>query len=74
MADVGHLGTNFSKFIHIFGDRILEIVSRKNFLYLIRIRPKIPVKLNSSRLGVFRLDRFGLDGVGLITCERWDLC
>ena len=38
-------------------------------LCLIRSCPKIPVKLNSSRLKVFGLDHFGL-----ITCERWDLC
>ena len=66
--------TNFSKSIHIFSDRILVVISRKSFLYLTRIFPKIPVKLNSSGLEVFRLDRFGLNRFGLITCERWDLC
>ena len=40
--------------------------------------PQIPVKINSSGLEVFRLDRFGIDvfelnRLGLITCERWDL-
>ena len=64
-----------SKFIHISSKRI----SHKPFLYLIRICPKIPVKLNSSGLEVFRLDRFGVDvfelnRLGLITCKRWDLC
>ena len=29
-----------------------------------RICPKIPVKLNSTALEVFRLDRFGLDDLG----------
>ena len=43
---------------------------------MIRILPKIPLKLNFSRLEVFRLDRVGVDGLdlkrfGLITCERW---
>ena len=51
----------------------------KSFLYVIRICLKISVKLNSSRLEVFRLNRFGLGGtglnrIGLITCEKWDLC
>ena len=41
---------------------------------MVWIRPKIPGKLNSSSLEVFRLDRFGLDGFGLITCERDGIC
>ena len=76
--DVGHFGTNFSKFIHVFGDRILVVVTHKSFLYLKRIRPKILVKLNSSGLEAFRLDCFGLDDnglndFGLTTCKRGDL-
>ena len=47
---------------------VLVVIPHESFLYLIRICPKIPVKLNSSGLEVFRLDEFGL-----ITCERWDL-
>ena len=43
------------------GDGILVVASHKSFLYLVRICPKIPVKLNSSWLEVFGLDRFGLD-------------
>ena len=67
--------TNLCKFIHILSKRI----SRISFLDLIRICPKIPSKLNSFGLEVFRIDRFGLDVIelnrfGLITCERWDLC
>ena len=65
----------FSKFMHIFSKGISHI----SFLDLIRICPKIPSKLNSSGVEVFRLDHFGLDlfelnRLGLITCERWDLC
>ena len=65
----------FSKFVHIFSDR----VSHKSFLSLTRICLKITVKLNSSGLEVSRLNRFGVDGVdlnrlGLITCVDPPLC
>ena len=66
ICDVKNLGTNFSKFTLIFGDRIWEVLSLNSFLCSARICPKIPVKVNSSRLKVF-----GLDHIGLITCERW---
>ena len=39
--------------IHIFGDRFLVVFSNKSFLCLVRIGPKIPVKLNSSRRKIF---------------------
>ena len=63
--------TNFPKFIPNFSNKI----SHTSSLDLIRICPKIPFKLNSSGLEVFRLDRFGVDVFGLnllgfITCER----
>ena len=72
---VGHLCTNFCKSIHVFSERI----SHKSFKYLMRLCPMITVKLNSSGLQVFRLDRFGVDGFdlnrfGITTNERWDLC
>ena len=54
-----HLDTNFSKFFHIFSDRILIVISHNSVACLIRICPKIPVKLTSSRhaLGPYRLSK-----------------
>ena len=73
-----------AEFLHIFGERILVIFSHEPFLYLIRLCPNIPVKLNSFALEVFRLrsnracfglDDFGLDGLGEgVDCLDPPLC
>ena len=51
VCDVKHLGTNFSKFLHIFRKRTCH----KSFMDLMRTCSKVSVALNSSGLEVFRL-------------------
>ena len=75
MLSAEHVCTNFSKFIHVFSKR----TSHKSFVDLTWICPEISVKLNSSGLEVFRIDRFGVvvferNRLVLITCERRNLC